>query len=166
MAIIPEAALLYVTPDKTERCYIVNVKPNRSTPAKNEEQCETTLPCGDGFLGVDDDNRVGHWVVLIVGHGKLVEVFDSLGQRKIWNDQMKTFIKLYGRGQSVNDTAIASTNCGFYCLAYAYYRCRGHDPHFIVNFLHTCQDIVKHCSKIFHKRERGRDREKVCKLKM
>lgn len=138
MGVLPAQALRYVKPDYKERCYIVNTR--KKTKTKNSPFTQAGL-------------FPGHWIVLIVVHGRAVEVFDSLGQSEHWkkNDEIVSFLNRYTY-YYVNDLALDSKNCGYYCLMYCYYRGRAYEPHKTVSILnaHTLY-IKEYCTRLFLK---------------
>lgn len=126
MAVMPSTGLNHVRSDSKERCYIINVR-GRHSPSRMV---------------------FGHWIVLVTVHGRAVEVFDSLGPQGFYNKDIKTFFSKYGH-QSINTVLLDTKNCGFYCLAYVYYRSRGVNPEKVLNILKSMQDIKNECQSLF-----------------
>ena len=142
MAVIPSEALPYVQPDYRKRCYIVNTMARK--------KCYSPLGAlgalgGLGGLGVP---RKGHWLLIVIIHGEAVELFDSLGQDGTWNGDIMTFINHHGY-INVNGRVLASSLCGYYCLAYAYYRARGIETVEVLDILKNTVDIESHCLTLF-----------------
>ena len=136
MAIIPSRALSYVKADGRERCYIVNCNEN-------------------SYLR----GEVGHWMILTI-HGNsrekrklksedssLLEVFDSLGERT-YNEEITAFMSTF-KSHITCSGYLASTHCGFYALAYAYYRSRQYEPSCILKMFKEITDVKSHCLMLY-----------------
>ena len=136
MAVIPSEALPYVKPDNRKRCYIVNTMARK--------KCDSPL----GTPGALGGLRKGHWLLIVVIHGEVVELFDSLGQDETWNGDIMTFINHHGY-INVNSHILSSTLCGYYCLTYAYYRARGFEIVEVLDILKNTQDVESLCLTLF-----------------
>ena len=77
-----------------------------------------------------------HWLLFFFEKNN-VDFFDSLGKKlEYYGREFTDFVKMYADTyQESNDRIqpINSSLCGYYCLYYAYYRCKGYDMNTILN---------------------------------
>ena len=143
MAVIPCNALKYISVNRhTKGCYIVNCNEN-------------------SYLRGD----IGHWIFLRI-HScgrrdedanavdvdvsdvrQRLEVFDAQGA-KCYNEEINMFMRQFV-SCSTSRVHISDANCGFYTLAYLYYRCRNFKPESVINILKDIRDVKEHCLALY-----------------
>ena len=136
-AVAPTSILHHIKPGqcRTQCAYIINVMPGgRHYNAKT--------------------GTYGHWVVLIVG-GEKNELFDCLGVRSTgdyerdYGHEMTDFVT-QNNCYPVNDELLDIKNCGFFCLLFCYYKCRGYASEEAIKKLKKYKlNIVEKCERVF-----------------
>lgn len=147
MAAMPSKGLKYIHSSAQDCFYIVN-------------SSEKAYSHGD----------VGHWLVLIVrGHGfsrtdkrgqtredldKMtnVEIFDSLGSERTYNEDIMTFISKFGSCNTYSKW-LSNSQCGFYSLLYVYYRARNCKQERVLNILAGIEDPRTECLRLYTVKE-------------
>lgn len=167
MAVLPSKALKFIHADRHERCYIVNFSEENKVYSR-----------GDGDFS-EGDGHVGHWLVLTV-HGlhattttvtrekeleqernplrrielrdklAVVEIFDSLGPRNTYNEEITDFISKFG-SSVIHSQFLSKRNCGFYTLLYTYYRSRAFTPKVGLEILTKMKesDVSRCCRQLY-----------------
>ena len=145
VAVAPTSILHHIKPTQcwTACAYIINVVPR--------EVCYNTIPKRRSSpQGV----TCGHWIVLIIG-GEKNELFDPLGpgivdgSERDYGHEMTDFVKL-NNCHAVNDELLDIKNCGFFCLLFCYYKCRGYTSEEAVKKLKKYKlNIVAKCERVF-----------------
>ena len=71
-----------------------------------------------------------HWVCFFLSEKGPPEFFDSLGQTpQYYQENFENFLVNHGYNYLINSCPVQSPNstaCGYFCLFYAYLRCRGY----------------------------------------
>lgn len=105
------------------------------------------------ICNTDPSDKPGkHWLLLFF-YGETVDFYDSLGKDlSHYGEEFellvakfaKTYNKINYRTQPQN-----SNLCGYYCLYFAYGRCKGYSMEYIVNSMTSPEKVVKFVLKTF-----------------
>lgn len=105
------------------------------------------------ICNTDPSNKPGsHWLLFFF-HNDTVDFYDSLG--KDLNNYSKDFINLIQKFandyqlSSVRTQPINSSLCGYYCLYFAYKRCKGNNMNTIISSMKSSSHVVNFVNKHF-----------------
>lgn len=139
----------YLQGNKVTKDYFINVLSYEELAADNG-----FISSRPGFY-VANTGRVGtagkHWVVLFKARGrKTIEFFDSLAKHPSeYSIKITEFIKQNGKSLLKSNKRIQGDGdvCGFFCLLYCYFRCKGKSMEYFLNLfsddLNCNDDMVR-----------------------
>lgn len=111
------------------------------------------------ICNTDPSNKPGeHWVLFFFNKDNSVDFYDSLGKSLIsYNSDFLSFVNKFSSSYHESKVRTQPKNtalCGYYCLYFAYKRCKGKKMETIIEDMKSSLHVVNFVNRIF----------KFCKL--